>query len=137
MSVGMMSSLLTSNELNGSLLTSPSPTNMAFQSSFPLPHVPDVHFSQANEVLMTSFPTFMNGTYSHESKHLGLLQERTKLLEGQVMKLTIENTTLRTAFQCLAGAMGLCDVDPCQLDSTSFLQTSTLLKPKVEPAPPT
>ncbi|KAI5990605.1 hypothetical protein EDD15DRAFT_2279342 [Pisolithus albus] len=51
------------------------------------------------------------------------------------MKLTIENTTLRTAFQCLAGAVGLHDVDPCQLDGTSFLQTFT--KPKVEPALPT
>ncbi|KAI5995916.1 hypothetical protein EDD15DRAFT_2420965 [Pisolithus albus] len=137
MSVGMMSSLLTSDESNGSFLTSSSPTNPTFQPSFPSLHVPDVNFSQANEVPMTSFPTFMNGAYSHESKQLGLLQERAKLLEGQVMKLSIENTTLKTAFQCLAGAVGLRDLDPSQVDGTAFLQASTSPKPKPEPAPAT
>ncbi|KAI6110298.1 hypothetical protein EDD16DRAFT_1522314 [Pisolithus croceorrhizus] len=51
------------------------------------------------------------------------------------MKLTVENTTLRTAFQYLAGAISLRDVDPCQVDGTSFPQASMLPKPKVEPAP--
>ncbi|KAI5980856.1 hypothetical protein EDD15DRAFT_2421529 [Pisolithus albus] len=138
MSVGMMLSLLTSDESNGSFLTSSSPTNATFQLSFPSLHVPDVNFSQANEVPMTSLiPTFMNGAYSHESKQLGLLQERAKLLEGQVMKLSIENTTLKMAFQCLAGAVGLCDLDPSQVDGTAFLQASTSPKPKLEPAPAT
>ncbi|KAI6096256.1 hypothetical protein EV401DRAFT_1895813 [Pisolithus croceorrhizus] len=53
------------------------------------------------------------------------------------MKLVLENTTLRTTFQYLAGAIGLHDVDPCQVDGTSFLQASTSLKLKVEPAPMT
>ncbi|KAI6039612.1 hypothetical protein EDC04DRAFT_2603042 [Pisolithus marmoratus] len=65
---------------------------------------------------MTSFPMIMNGAYSHESKQLGLLQEHMKFLKGQVMKLTIENNTLRMAFQCLAGAISLCDMDPSQVD---------------------
>ncbi|KAI6097114.1 hypothetical protein EDD16DRAFT_1527736 [Pisolithus croceorrhizus] len=54
-----------------------------------------MNFSQANEVLMTSFPTFMNSTYSHEPRQINLLQEHTKLLEGHIIKLTIENNTLR------------------------------------------
>ncbi|KAI6004749.1 hypothetical protein EDD15DRAFT_2359531 [Pisolithus albus] len=137
MSVGMMSSLLTSNESNGSLLTSPSPTSATFQSSFPLPNAPDLNFSQGNEMAMTTFPTFMNGAYSHESKQLSLLQERAKLLEGQVMKLTVENNTLRMAFQWLAGAVGLRDVDPCQVDSTTFPAVSASLKSKVDLARPT
>ncbi|KAI6014215.1 hypothetical protein BKA83DRAFT_4129811 [Pisolithus microcarpus] len=134
---GIMSSLLTPNESNGLLLASSSPTSMTFQPSFPLPHVPDVNFSQGNEMAMTSFPTFMNGAYSHESKQLSLLQERAKLLEGQIVKLTIENNTLKTAFQCLAGAVGLRDMDPCQVDGTTFPQATASLKSKVELAPPT
>ncbi|KAI6016370.1 hypothetical protein BKA83DRAFT_4128970 [Pisolithus microcarpus] len=109
---------------------------MTFQQSFQLPHTPDTTFSQANEVLMTSFPMFMNGTYSHDSKQLSLLQEHAKLLEGQVVKLTIENYTLRTAFQFLAGAIGLCEVDPCQVDGMTFPQASTSPKSKVELTPP-
>ncbi|KAI6018419.1 hypothetical protein EDC04DRAFT_2902132 [Pisolithus marmoratus] len=138
MSVGMMLSLLTSSDSNGPFLSSSSPTNATFLPSFlPLPHVPDVNFSQGNEMAMTSFPTIMNGAYSHESKQLSLLQERTKFLEGQVMKLTIENNTLRTAFQCLAGAIGLRDMDPSQVDGTTFPQASTSPKSKLEAAPPT
>ncbi|KAI6005997.1 hypothetical protein EDD15DRAFT_2215265 [Pisolithus albus] len=137
MTVGVMSSLLTPNQSNGSFLTSSSPTNATFQQSFQLPHVPDTTFSQANEVSMTSFPTFMNGAYSHDSKQLSLLQERAKLLEGQVMKLTVENNTLRTAFQFLAGAVGLREVDPYQVDGTTFPQASASPKPKVELARPT
>ncbi|KAI6096280.1 hypothetical protein EDD16DRAFT_1720035 [Pisolithus croceorrhizus] len=137
MSIGVMPSLLTSNEPNGSFPTSSSSMNPTFQPPFPLPPIPDMTFSQANEVSMTSFPMFMNGTYSHDLKQLSLLQECTKLLEGQVMKLVLENTTLRTTFQYLAGAIGLHDVDPCQVDGTSFLQASTSLKLKVEPAPMT
>ncbi|KAI5993503.1 hypothetical protein EDD15DRAFT_2518825 [Pisolithus albus] len=94
-------------------------------------------FSQGNEMTMTSFPTFMNGAYSHEPKQINLLQERAKLLEGQVLKLTVENNALRTAFQCLADAIGLRNVDPCQVDGNSFAQLSTALRSKVEPAPPT
>ncbi|KAI6011870.1 hypothetical protein BKA83DRAFT_4131316 [Pisolithus microcarpus] len=109
--------------------------NTTFQPSFPLPQAPDVHFSQANEVLMTSFPTFMNGAYSHESKQLSLLQEHAKLLEGQVMKLTIENTTLRTAFQCLAGAISLCNMDSCQVNGTTFPPASVSPKSKMELLP--
>ncbi|KAI5990939.1 hypothetical protein EDD15DRAFT_2197730 [Pisolithus albus] len=41
------------------------------------------------------------------------------------MKLTVENTTLRTAFQCLAGAVGLRNVDPCQFNGASLPQVST------------
>ncbi|KAI6022359.1 hypothetical protein BKA83DRAFT_4493658 [Pisolithus microcarpus] len=134
---GIMSSLLTPNESNGLLLASSSPTSMTFQPSFPLPHIPDVNFSQGNEMAMTSFPTFMNGAYSHKSKQLSLLQERAKLLEGQIVKLTVENNTLKTAFQCLAGAVGLRDVDPCQVDGTTFPQATASLKSKVELAPPT
>ncbi|KAI6132168.1 hypothetical protein EDD16DRAFT_1852261 [Pisolithus croceorrhizus] len=137
MSVAMISSVLASTDSNGSLLTCSSPTNTTFQASFPLPHVPDMNFSQANEMPMTSFPTFMNGAYSHEPKQINLLQERAKLLDGQVMKLTIENNALRTAFQCLASAIGLRDVDPCQFDSKSFAQISAPPKSKAEPVPPT
>ncbi|KAI6011235.1 hypothetical protein BKA83DRAFT_4502797 [Pisolithus microcarpus] len=133
----IMSSLLTPNESNGLLLASSSPTSTTFQPSFPLPHVPDVNFSQGNEMAMTSFPTFMNGAYGHESKQLSLLQECAKLLEGQIVKLTVENNTLKTAFQCLAGAVGLRDVDPCQVDGTTFPQATASLKSKVELAPPT
>ncbi|KAI6119527.1 hypothetical protein EDD16DRAFT_927569 [Pisolithus croceorrhizus] len=136
MSIAMMSSVLASTESNGPLLTCPSPMNTTFQVSFPLPHVPDVNFSQANEMPMTSFPTFMNGAYSHELRQINL-QECTKLLEGHIIKLTMENNALRTAFQCLAGAIGLRDVDPCQFDGKSLAQISTLPKPKAEPAPPT
>ncbi|KAI6007022.1 hypothetical protein EDD15DRAFT_2190659 [Pisolithus albus] len=82
-------------------------------------------FSQGNEMTMTSFPTFMNGAYSHEPKQINLLQECARLLEGQVLKLTAENNALRTAFQCLAGAIGLRDVD------------LTAPRSKVEPTPPT
>ncbi|KAI6097305.1 hypothetical protein EDD16DRAFT_1770806 [Pisolithus croceorrhizus] len=84
---------------------------------------------------MTSFPTFMNGAYSHELRQINL-QECTKLLEGHIIKLTMENNALRMAFQCLAGAIGLCDMDPCQFDGKSLTQISTLLKLKAEPAPP-
>ncbi|KAI6036056.1 hypothetical protein PISMIDRAFT_12317 [Pisolithus microcarpus 441] len=136
MSVGMMSSLLTPNQPNGSLLTSSSPANTTFHSTFPLPHVPDGTFAPANEMPITSFPTFMTGAYSQETKQINLLQERTKLLEGEVVKLTVENSTLRTAFQCLAGAVGLRDMDPCKVDNTSFPPVA-LLKLKEEPAPPT
>lgn len=79
---------------------------------------------------MTSFPTFMNGAYSHESKQVTVLQ-------GHVMKLTVENNTLRMAFQYLASAVGLRDLDPCHVDSTTFPQASTSPKPKAEVAPPT
>ncbi|KAI6018680.1 hypothetical protein BKA83DRAFT_4496163 [Pisolithus microcarpus] len=108
------------------LLKSPSPTNPTFQQpSFSMPHGSDVNFSQAIDMSMTSFPsTFMNSAYSHETKQLSILQERTKCLEGQVMKLTVENSTLRTAFQCLAAAVGLRNIDPCQFDGTAFPQAS-------------
>ncbi|KAI6032427.1 hypothetical protein EDC04DRAFT_2898257 [Pisolithus marmoratus] len=109
---------------------------MTFQPSFlPLLHIPNMNFSQGNEMAMTSFLMIMNGTYSHESKQLGLLPECIKFLEGQVMKLTIENNTLRTAFQCLAGAIGLHDMDPCKVDSTSLSQVVSM-KSKDEVAPP-
>ncbi|KAI6104463.1 hypothetical protein EDD16DRAFT_1707685 [Pisolithus croceorrhizus] len=73
---------------------------------------------------------FMAVTYSHESKQVAVLQ-------GQVMKLTVENNALRMAFQCLAGAVGLRNIDPCQIDGSTFPQVSTSLKPKRELAPPT
>ncbi|KAI5992513.1 hypothetical protein EDD15DRAFT_2197084 [Pisolithus albus] len=79
----------------------------------------------------------MNGAYSHESKQIGLLQERTKLLEGEVMKLTVENSTLRTAFQCLAGAVGLRDMDPYHVNSTTFPQAFASPNSKVGLALPT
>ncbi|KAI6029107.1 hypothetical protein BKA83DRAFT_4122754 [Pisolithus microcarpus] len=86
---------------------------------------------------MTSFPgTFMNGTYSHEVKQFNVLQERIRCLDGEVMKLTVENTTLRMAFQCLAGAVGLRNIDPCQFDGTAFPQASMSSKrPTPESSP--
>ncbi|KAI6035907.1 hypothetical protein BKA83DRAFT_4119883 [Pisolithus microcarpus] len=84
---------------------------------------------------MTSFPgTFMNGAYSHEMKQSNVLQEQIRCLDGEVMKLTVENTTLRTAFQCLAGAVGLRNVDPCQFTGTSFPQVS-MSSQQQEPRP--
>ncbi|KAI5986399.1 hypothetical protein EDD15DRAFT_2200184 [Pisolithus albus] len=52
------------------------------------------------------------------------------------MKLTVENSTLRTAFQCLAGAIGLRDMDPCKVDGISFPQLVSL-KPKEDLPSPT
>ncbi|KAL4066278.1 hypothetical protein V8B97DRAFT_2025549 [Scleroderma yunnanense] len=125
-----MSSMLASNESIGLLLNASSPTNPTFQPSFPLQHIPDMNFSQGNNVSMTSYPTFMNSAYSQESKQINNLQEHTKFLEAQVMRLTIENNTLRC---CLAGSVGLQDMDSCQVDArTSFSQAS---KPKEELCP--
>ncbi|KAL4080258.1 hypothetical protein V8B97DRAFT_2020917 [Scleroderma yunnanense] len=101
----MMSSILTSNESTVLLLNSSLPTNTTFQSSFPLQHVPDMNFSQGNDMSMTSYPMFMNSAYSHKSKQINILQEWTKFLEAWVIKLTVENNTLRTPFQCLAGSV--------------------------------
>lgn len=123
--------MLTLNEPAASLLLkSPSPMNPTFQQpSFSLLHASDVNFSQANDISMTSFPgTFMSSAYSHEMKQFSILQERTKCLEGQVMKLMVENNTLTTAFQCLAASVGLRNIDPCQFDGTSFPQVSMLSK---------
>ncbi|KAL4072400.1 hypothetical protein V8B97DRAFT_2023558 [Scleroderma yunnanense] len=116
-----MSSMLASNESTESLLNASSPTNPTFQPSFPLQHIPDMNFSQGNDMSMTSYPMFMNSTYSQESKQINNLQEHTKFLKAQVMRLTIENNTLRMAFQCLAGSVDA---------GTSFSQAS---KPKEEP----
>ncbi|KAI6137697.1 hypothetical protein BKA82DRAFT_4369942 [Pisolithus tinctorius] len=130
-----MSSMLSSNDSpTGSLLLkTPSPTNPAFQQPFPLQQPADMNFSQPNDMSMTPYSTFMNTAYSHESKQINILQERIKVLEGQVMTLTVENTTLRAAFQCLSNTVGLRNVDPCQVDaSTSFSQAS---KAKDEPHP--
>ncbi|KIN96963.1 hypothetical protein M404DRAFT_32802 [Pisolithus tinctorius Marx 270] len=130
-----MSSMLSSNDSpTGSLLLkTPSPTNPAFQQPFPLQQPTDVNFSQPNDMSMTPYSTFMNTAYSHESKQINILQERIKVLEGQVMTLTVENTMLRAAFQCLSNAVGLRNADPCQVDaSTLFSQAS---KAKDEPCP--
>ncbi|KAI5997086.1 hypothetical protein EDD15DRAFT_2194754 [Pisolithus albus] len=52
------------------------------------------------------------------------------------MKLTVENSTLRTAFQCLADAVGLRNIDPCQFDGTAFPQVSVSSKrPTPESSP--
>ncbi|KAI6115467.1 hypothetical protein EDD16DRAFT_1063218 [Pisolithus croceorrhizus] len=127
----MMLSMLTLNELAALLLLkSPLPMNPTFQQpSFSLPHASDVNFSQVNDISMTSFPgTFMSSAYSHEMKQFSILQEQIKCLEGQVMKLMVENNTLRMAFQCLAASMGLHNMDPCQFDGTSVPQVSMLSK---------
>ncbi|KAI5991909.1 hypothetical protein EDD15DRAFT_2197341 [Pisolithus albus] len=52
------------------------------------------------------------------------------------MKLTVENSTLRTAFQCLADAVGLRNIDPCQFNGTAFPQASVSSKhPTPESSP--
>ncbi|KAI6094305.1 hypothetical protein EDD16DRAFT_1524376 [Pisolithus croceorrhizus] len=81
----------------------------------------DQNFTQANDMLMTSFPTFMNGTYSHESKQINLLQ-----VHKAPRRRGGEAYSGKWYSQDSIPVFGRCCMDPCKVNGKSFSQAVSL-----------